>query len=46
MLLFQWVVISNLASSFPSIGRYLGYQGNQAVHPEGPSPVFSHGHGD
>lgn len=46
ILLFQSVVISNLMNSFPGIGRYFGYQDNQAIHHQGPSPVFSYGYRD
>lgn len=38
--------VSNNLTSFPSIGRYFRYQGHQAIHPQGPPPLFPHGHCD
>jgi hypothetical protein len=38
------VTSSNPTHSFSSVGRFFGYQSNQAVHHQGPPLVFSYGH--
>jgi hypothetical protein len=46
MITISWVVLSNRTNSLPGIGCFVGNQSNPAVHHQGPSTVFSHGHCD